>query len=155
VPPIRIERTTNDLGKRCHHPTPLRHSGHVYNSRRLMPSSFASATTLSLCDSRSTAIFRNAFGNFPTRFFATCQACQFTVSQSRGSAHTGRRKIDATYLAQEKMRQNCQLLKPSLHWSGEKNSAAWWWETFRSELPLRCWDHTTRQSSCFQQGKLH
>ena len=26
VPPIRIERTTNDLGKRCHHPTSS-HSG--------------------------------------------------------------------------------------------------------------------------------
>src|SRR5207245_3756253 len=47
-------------------------SRHVYNSRRLMPSSFASATMLSHCVSRSMAICRKAFGNFPTRFLATC-----------------------------------------------------------------------------------
>jgi hypothetical protein len=65
-------------------------SRHVYNSRRLMPSSFVSATMLSHCFSLSTAICRKAFGNFPTRFFATyhrslCQGCRFAVSQSRGS----------------------------------------------------------------------
>ena len=47
-------------------------SRHGYNSRRLMPSSFASSTMWSHCVSRSTAICRKALGNVPMRFFATC-----------------------------------------------------------------------------------
>jgi hypothetical protein len=47
-------------------------SRHVDNSRRLMPSASANATMLSHFVSRATAICRKAFGNFPTRFLATC-----------------------------------------------------------------------------------
>src|SRR5438477_4344439 len=43
-----------------------------YNSRRLMPSSFANSTMFSQWFSRSTAICRKTFGNLPTRFLATC-----------------------------------------------------------------------------------
>ena len=68
------ERRLARIRWRCPRRTPRgsSFSRHVYNSRRLMPSSFASATMLSHCVSRSTAICRKAFGNFPTRFLATC-----------------------------------------------------------------------------------
>src|SRR5215472_1381818 len=69
-------------------------SRHLYNTRRCTPSSSASAPMFSQPFSRSTAIFRNALGYFPTRRFATrssfpCKLCQFRVSQFWGSLHLG------------------------------------------------------------------
>src|SRR4030095_16631171 len=58
-----------------------------------MPSSAESATMLSHPFSRSTAIFRNAWGYRPVvRFFATrspfpCKVCQMRLPQSWGSVH--------------------------------------------------------------------
>jgi len=57
-------------------PSPLdsgsSYSRHRDNSRRLMPSSFASATMRLHGFSRPTAMCRKAFGTLPTRFLPTC-----------------------------------------------------------------------------------
>src|SRR5262249_62141397 len=47
-------------------------SRHVYNSLRWTSNSLASATMFSHCFIRSRANSMNSFGNFPTRFLATC-----------------------------------------------------------------------------------
>jgi len=67
-------------------------SRHLYSSRRCTPSSSERTTMLSQPFRRSTAIFRNALGYFPTRRLATrgslpCKLCQFGVSQFWNSVH--------------------------------------------------------------------
>jgi len=72
-------------------------SRHLYSRRRCTPSSSESATMLSQPFRRSTAIFLNALGYFPTRRLATrrsfpCKLCQFRVSQFWGSVQRIRQR---------------------------------------------------------------